>query len=118
ANEIAIRVVVGRVDLDRLQAAGPLEGRVRLPALDVGSPGDQGVLVPEADGLAVPARHVGAQARHGAFHVEFATDVDVDDEVARHAGQELDHLGRDHHVVVPQGGFVPAAHVAFRPAIL
>ena len=109
-----------RVDLDRLHLARELELRVRLPALDVARPRDQHVFVPEADRLAIPTRHRGAEARHAAFrhvfHVELAADVGVLNEVARHARAHVHEIRRGDHVVLPHGGRIPAPHEAFRPA--
>src|SRR6188508_1463408 len=57
-RDLAFGIADRCVDLHRLHLAGELEGAVCRPALDVGSPGDQYILVPEADRLAVPARDV------------------------------------------------------------
>src|SRR5690606_19556316 len=98
ARAVAVGVPLRRVDLDRLHLVRGLERAVRGPRLDVRRPGDQRVAVPEADRLAVPARHVGAQARYGAVHVELAADVHLRDEVAGDAGQDLHEIGRDQHL--------------------
>ena len=109
-----------RVDLDRLQLARPLERGVRLPGLHVARPRDQRVAVPEADRVAVPARHRGAQARNAAvrdvLHVELAADVDVRDEVARDTRRDLHEVRRRDDVVLPDGERVVAPHEAFGPA--
>ena len=91
---------------------------MHLPADDVRRPRDQRVFVPEADRLAVPARHVGAEPRRLTRHVELAADQDVRDEVARDAGHDLDLLRRHRDVVVADRGLVPAAHEALGPAVL
>src|SRR5688572_27661021 len=66
ADDVAGGVAIRRVDLDRLQRVRELGIAVRLPALDVRCPRDQRVAVPEADRLAEPARHVGAEPRRRA----------------------------------------------------
>ena len=43
------------------------------------------------------------EARHRAVHVELAADVDVGDEVARDARQDLHELRRDHDLPVVGG---------------
>ncbi len=91
---------------------------VHLPALDVRRPRDQRVAVPEADGLAVPTRHVLTQARHVAVELELAADVHRRDEVARDARDDLHDRRRSDDVMLPHGRFVPAAHEAFGPAVL
>ena len=89
-----------------------------LPTLNVGRPGDQRIFVPETDRLAVPARHVCTEPRNHAVHIEFAPDMDVGDEIARNAGQDLDDIGRHQDVMLPDSKLVPATHESFRPAIL
>src|SRR6185437_10359582 len=74
-------VADGRVDLDGLHLVGELEITVGYPALDVRGPRDQRVPVPEANGLAVPARNLGTQMRYRAALVELPPDVDLRDEV-------------------------------------
>src|SRR6185295_15765042 len=96
------------------------ELRVRLPALDVARPGDQHVLVPEPDGLAIPARHRGTEARNAAGghigHVELAPDVDVLVEVFYATGSHLHEVRRGDNVVLAYGRRIPAPHETFRPA--
>ena len=76
------------------------------------------VAVPEADRLAVPARNVRAEPRHGAALVELAADVDVRDEVARRRREDLHERRRQHELVLARAGEVEAAHEAFGPAVL
>src|SRR6185312_10541052 len=63
-------VAIRRVYLDRLHLVRELEVAVGRPALDVRGPRNQRVAVPEADGLAVPARNFGTQMRDGTALVE------------------------------------------------
>ena len=72
------------------------------------------IVSPYQRGTSAPSR--GTPPWH-VLHVELAADVDVGDEVARDAGEDLHELRRDHDVVLPHGGRVPAAHEAFGPAI-
>src|SRR5262245_56477506 len=118
ADELAGRIMVRRVNLDRLHLVRVLEPCMDLPADEVRRPRDQGVLIPEADRLAVPARDVGAEPRRRTRHVELAADQDIRDEVARDAAHDLDLLRRHSDVVVANSGRMPAPHEAFRPAVL
>src|SRR4029079_2087823 len=119
ADELAV-LADRRVHLDRLHLVRELELRVRLPALDVARPGDQHVLVPEPDGLAIPARHRGTEARNTAGghigHVELAADVDVLVEVFYALGSHLHEVRRGDAVALAYGRRIPAPHETFRPA--
>ena len=117
-RELAVRVAIRRVDLHGLHLARELEQAVRRPALDVRRPGDERVVVPEADRLAVPARHVGADARHDAFFVELPADVDVGEVVARRRAQDLHERRRHHDLMLLRAREVVAPHEAFGPAVL
>src|SRR5690606_20485618 len=80
-DEYTFFVMQGRVDFNGLHFVGVLEGGVRNPALHIGGPGDECVLVPEANGFAVPAWDIGTQPWYRAIRVEFAADMNIDNEV-------------------------------------
>ena len=117
-EKLSAGIAIRRVDLNRLHLVRVLERGVRFPSLDIGRPGDEDVTVPEADRLAIPARHVGAEPRDGALHVELATDVDVGHEVARDARHDLHELRRHDDLVLAHRGRMPPPQEAFGPAIL
>src|SRR4029453_11162522 len=79
------------------QLARILPARMGEPALDVGGPGDERAAVPEAHGLAHPARHVCAETRYGTGEIEAATHMDIADRVAG-AAEKLHARRRDRHV--------------------
>src|SRR5690554_1156899 len=88
------------------------------PALHVGGPGNQCVIIPKTDGFTVPAGHVLTDTRDCAFHVEFLADMNIGNEVTRDPAEELHHVRGDHNIDFPLGSPMPAAHEPFWPAVL
>src|SRR5665213_214781 len=78
------------------------------PALDISSPGDQGIAVPETDRLAIPLGHL--------LHV-LAADQYFAQEVVGNTREELHTRGRDAQLEVSATrGPRPPAGEAFRQA--
>src|SRR5690606_27968931 len=117
AEELALLVVPWRPDLNGLQRVAVLPTGMGEPALDVGGPGDQGILIPEADGLTEPLRHVLAEARDGAGDIELAIDMNIVNRISR-STEELHALRRDRDVERARATRPrPPPHEAFRTAI-
>jgi hypothetical protein len=91
---------------------------VRNPALDVRGPRDQRVTVEEADGFAVPARHLFAKPRHAPFFLdELTIELDVRHHVAAAVAHVLDQLRRHHDVRGDAAVVREAAQETFGPAV-
>src|SRR5688572_13130775 len=72
AGEPSVGEAPRRPDLDELHLVAVLPAAVREPALEVGRPRDQGLAVPEADGLAEPTGHRRAKVGHLGGAIEIA----------------------------------------------
>ena len=107
-EELARGVARRREHLDGLEAVAPLPGRVLVPPLDVGRPGDQRVPVPEPDRVAVPLAPL-----RGIAEWKFAIKVNG----PVHAVADEQHDLRRHEDAAPLVARGPLPHVALRPAV-
>src|SRR6266705_3206708 len=103
-----IPIRVRREDFHDLQRIAVLKHRMRhRPPYDIGCPGDEGITVPESDGLAIPLRNL--------LHV-LPADEDPAEKVVSDTAQELDLIWRDHDLDVIESGLRPPSHYSFRIA--
>src|SRR5690606_5676989 len=87
-DKITLFVIIGRINFNGLHLVGPFKNRVPLPALNIGSPGNQHIFIPETNGFAVPTGHIRSQSRYFALHIELGPNMNIGDEVLGYPSQQ------------------------------